>query len=161
MSFIDKICKQSADTFLHPQREASCFLKTIYFIQYKVQNILYRIYFYRIYFTQIIYLISLKFLYKTCVIHISQCDPDKRRKSQEIRAYLSSLRAASGSFYGEPYPTPQLSYWSRTQSSPCPCFPLLESPCYENTLIQPAMCCSDPTETSLPLSPSCGLGVAG
>ena len=145
MSFIDKICKQSADTFLHPQREASCFLKTID----------------RIYFTQIIYLISLKFLYKTCVIHISQCDPDKRRKSQEIRVYLSTLRAASGSFYGEPYSTPQLSYWSRTQSSPCPWFPLLESPCYENTLIQPVMCCSDPTETSLPLSPSCGLGVAG
>ena len=70
------------------------------------------------YFTQIIYLISLKFLCNICVIHSPPFDPDKRRKSWEIRVYQKYSKSGLWLILGRPPPPPALSCWSHTAVQP-------------------------------------------
>ena len=113
------------------------------------------------YFTQIIYLMSLKFLCNTCVIHIPPFDPDKRRKSWEIRVYQKYSKSGLWLILGRPPPPSTFLLEPHSSPAPCACCPSLGPHVTKAFSFQPAMPCSDPTETSLPFSLSYGLGGAG
>ena len=89
----------------------------------------------RTYFTQIIYLMSLKFLCNTCVVHIPPCDPDKRRKSWEIRVYQKYSKSGLWIILGRPPPPQHFLVGATQQSSPMCLLSLTGSPCYKSILI--------------------------